>query len=417
MSFGPSRDQAARRLKYGGPRVYDRGERWALAGFDLMLRLVAPLAGWAPSRTTSNDLGALDHILALRLDRVGDLLMTLPALKELRRLAPDARIELGVGSWNEELARGLPFVDRVRVVDAPWAAWGKKAGLRRAARAIREGGTPDLTVDFQGDVRVNLLMALTGASIRAGYGDTGGGHLLTHLGVWDEATSWYRQNVELLTVLFPEANATTPVEPYNFLLSEDRRQAEELLHRRGLDATRRPLIGVHPSAGRAIKQWEVHKFSALIDKLTESTSGRVVLTGAPTDRALVDRVATHCRTAPDRLIGEVGLRGFAAVIEKMDLFITGDTGPMHLADAVGTRGVALFGPSDPRRYRPEHSDYRTVVRKDVYCSPCNMIRKPPQECSRREAPECIAGISVDRVMEAVLAQLVQLDRARGRSNA
>lgn len=414
MFFGPSRDQAARRLKEGGPRVYDRGERWALAGFDLMLRLATPLAGWSVPRTTPPDLGSLRHILALRLDRLGDLLMTLPALKELRQLAPDAQIELGVGSWNEEIARGLPFVDRVRIVDAPWAAWGKKASWRQAGRVMREGATPDLAVDFQGDVRVNLLMALTGASIRAGYGDTGGGHLLTHLGLWDEAKSWYRQNAELLEVLFPHANTTEPIEPYNFLLPEDRRQAEELLHRHQLDAASRPLIGIHPSAGRAIKQWEVHKFSALVDGLTESTSGRVILTGAPGDRALVEQVATKCRTAPDRLIGEVGLRGFAAVIEKLDLFVTGDTGPMHLADAVGSRGVAIFGPSDPRRYRPEHSDYRTVVRKEVYCSPCNMIRKPPNECSRPEAPECIAAISVDRVMEEALTQLA---RASRRSNA
>ncbi len=414
MSFGPSRDLAASRLKYGGPRVYDRGERWALAGFDLMLRLAAPLTGLTPSRSTPLELGSLRHILALRLDRLGDLLMTLPALKELRQLAPDAEIELAVGSWNEEIARGLPFVDRVRIVEAPWAAWGKKASWRRAAQAMREGATPDLAIDFQGDVRANLLMALTGASIRGGYGDTGGGHLLTHLGLWDEAKSWYRQNVELLEVLFPSANTAKPIEPYNFLLPEDRRQAEELLRRHGLDAVRRPLIGIHPSAGRAIKQWEVHKFSTLVDGLTESASGRVILTGAPSDRDLVEQVAAKCRTTPHLLIGEVGLRGFAAVIEKLDLFITGDTGPMHLADAVGSRGVAIFGPSDPRRYRPEHSDYRTVVRKEVYCSPCNMIRKPPNECSRPEAAECIAGISVDRVMEAALAQL---DRASARSNA
>ncbi len=414
MSFGPSRDLAARRLKYGGPRVYDRGERWALAGFDLMLRLAAPLAGWAPPRGTSPDLGSARHILALRLDRLGDLLMTLPALQELRQLAPDAQIELAVGSWNEEIASGLPFVDRLRIVDAPWAAWGQKAQWRQAARAMKEGEAPDLAVDFQGDVRVNLLMAFTGASMRAGYGDTGGGYLLTHLGLWDEAKSWYRQNVELLKVLFPEANTTEPIEPYNFLLPVDRRQAEELLHRHGLDTARRPLIGIHPSAGRAIKQWEVHKFAALVDGLTESTSGSVILTGAPADRALVEQVATKCRTAPHRLIGEVGLRGFTALIEKLDLFITGDTGPMHLADAVGSRGVAIFGPSDPRRYRPEHGDYRTVIRNEVYCSPCNMIRKPPTECSRPEAPECIGGISVDRVMEAALAQL---GRASGRSNA
>jgi heptosyltransferase-2/heptosyltransferase-3 len=414
MSFGPSRDLAARRLKYGGPRIYDRRERWALAGFDLLLRLATPIAGLAPPPLPSTGPGSLGRILALRLDRVGDLLMTLPALSELRRLAPDAEIELAVGSWNEELARGLPFVDRVRMVDTPWAAWGKRASWRGAARAMREGGTPDLAVDFQGDVRAILLMSLTGAPLRAGYGDTGGGHLLTHLGLWDEAKSWYRQNTELLESIFPEANLAEKIDPYNFLLPADRRTGEELLRRHGLGEKPRPLVGIHPSAGRAIKQWEVHKFSALVDGITRSTSGTVILTGASSDRDLVERVAARCETAPHLLIGEVGLRGFAAFIEKLDLFITGDTGPMHLADAVGCPGVSIFGPSDPRRYRPKNSPDRSVIRRTLYCSPCNMIRKPPRECSRLETPECLATISVDRVMEAALDRLERV-RARSRS--
>ena len=279
MSFGPSRDLAASRLKYGGPRVYDRGERWALAGFDLMLRLAAPLTGLTPPRSTSLELDSLRHILALRLDRLGDLLMTLPALKELRQLAPDAEIELAVGSWNEEIARGLPFVDRVRIVDAPWAAWGKKASWRRAAQAMREGATPDLAIDFQGDVRANLLMALTGASIRGGYGDTGGGHLLTHLGLWDEAKSWYRQNVELLEVLFPRGSTlpNSRSSPTTFFLPEDRRVRTKRFSKPSSALTAMhgvPFIAIHPSAGRAIKQWEVEKFAALADRLIDVDFGK-----------------------------------------------------------------------------------------------------------------------------------------------
>ena len=139
MSFGPSRDLAARRLKYGGPRIYDRGERWALAGFDVLLRLATPLAGLSPPRAGAIDAASVRRILALRLDRLGDLVMTLPALSLLRRLAPDAQIELAVGSWNEELARGLPFVDRLRIVDAPWAAWNRGASWRGAGHPRRPG--------------------------------------------------------------------------------------------------------------------------------------------------------------------------------------------------------------------------------------------------------------------------------------
>lgn len=405
MSFGPSRELAAQRLKYGGPRIYDRRERWMLAAFDRALRLATPLLGLAPSRSAPLDVDSLHRILAIRLDRLGDLLMTLPALQRLRKLVPDAEIELAVGSWNEEIARGLPFVDRLRIVDAPSSAWGQSASWRRAARAIRQGGVPDLAIDFQGDVRAIVLMAGTGADFRAGYGDTGGGHLLTHVGLWDEAKSWYRQNLDFLGTVFPGTPAPDTIEPYNFLLPEDRKAGQEVLARLGLDETGRPFVGIHPSAGRAIKQWEVEKFAVLADRLAESSAGTVILTGASADRELVEKVAARCQTAPRTLIGGAGLRTFAAFMEGLDLFVSGDTGPMHLADAVACPGVAIFGPSDPRRYRPEGAGSLAVVRHPLYCSPCNMIRKPPPECARQPAPECISQITVDQVLEAAHRRL------------
>ena len=162
--------------------------------FDLLLRGAAPFMGLRRHARNRPAISDVRKILALRLDRLGDLVMTLPALAMLRKLATQAEIVLAVGSWNEELARRLTFIDDIRIVDAPWAAWGQEASWSRAARALKEGERPDLVIDFQGDVRAILLMAMTGAPLRAGFGDTGGAHLLTHQGRWDESRSWYRQN-------------------------------------------------------------------------------------------------------------------------------------------------------------------------------------------------------------------------------
>ena len=164
--FGPSRELAARRLREGGHRIYDPRERWALKAFDFILRGATPLLRLTPRAPKPTVAPSWQRIMALRLDRLGDLVMTLPALAELRKLAPDAEIELAVGSWNEELARGLPFVDRIRLVDAPWAAWDKEAGWGAAVRAMRARPAPDLAIDFQGDIRVILLMAASGARSR-----------------------------------------------------------------------------------------------------------------------------------------------------------------------------------------------------------------------------------------------------------
>ncbi len=312
-----------------------------------------------------------------------------------------------MGTWNEPIARRLPFVDAVRIVDTPWAAWGAKAGLGRALGGL--GGEPvDLAIDFQGDVRVLLLLAFARAKLRAGYGETGGSYLLTHAARWDETKSWYWQNLELVRRLFPNSGKSwsdpaAPVRPYNFVTEDDRREAARLLEQNGLANAKRPLIGVQPSAGRPIKEWGDEKFRALIERL--SGRGTLVVTGSSSDQARVERVVG---ASDARMLLGAPLATFAAVVESLDLFVSGDTGPMHLSHAVGTPNVAIFGPSDPVRYGPDDAlGLRRVVRHQLYCSPCNMIRRPPRECARAEAPQCISEISVDEVLVAIDRSLAE----------
>lgn len=411
LFFAPSRALAARRRELGGgPRIYDPRERLLLRAVDPLVRAASLVLGLRPRpRDAHPDARKveIETVLALRLDRLGDLVTTLPALEALRRALPEARIELAVGSWNEPVARRLPFLDGVRIVDTPWAAWGMKARLGRALRALGEEPV-DLAIDFQGDVRAILLMALARAKLRAGYGDTGGSYLLTHAARWDETRSWYWQNLELVRCLFPDADESwndpaAPIRPYNFVTDDDRREAALLLRQSGLADAKRPLIGIQPGAGRAIKEWEDEKFRALIGRL--SGRGTFVLTGSSSDRARVEAIAGPSGT---RTLVGAPLATFAAVVEKFDLFVTGDTGPMHLSHAVGTPNVAIFGPSDPVRYGPDDAlGLRRVVRRQLYCSPCNMIRRPPRECARAKAPECISSIGVDEVMLAIEASLAE----------
>ncbi len=118
---------------------------------------------------------------------------------------------------------------------------------------------------------------------------------------------------------------------------------------------------------------------------------------------------------PDRVVdvaGAIDLLTLAAVLERLDVLVTGDTGPMHLAAAVGTPVVAIFGPSDPARYAPRGARDQ-VIRVDLPCSPCNRIRRPPARCVGH-TPDCLALIDADRVLAA--AQTI-LDAARTRPSA
>ena len=155
--------------------IYEPRERWLVGGADLVLRAGTLAAGrrrpGPPPR----------RILLLRLERIGDLLMSLGAISAVRRLAPQAAIDLVVGGWNEPLARLLPSVNRVEVVDASWLSRGAgegPAGLARRAWSWRSRRY-DLSINFEGDIRSHGLAWLAGATRRVGFGMAGGGPLLT----------------------------------------------------------------------------------------------------------------------------------------------------------------------------------------------------------------------------------------------
>jgi ADP-heptose:LPS heptosyltransferase len=131
----------------------------------------------------------------------------------------------------------------------------------------------------------------------------------------------------------------------------------------------------------------------------------IVLTGSAQETGIVEAVQAAMPTSVRvlNLSGQGDLVDLAAVLERLAVFITGDTGPMHLAAAVGTPLVSIFGPSDPVRYAPRTVHSR-IVRIDLPCSPCNRIRLPPERC-RGHVPDCLDGITVDSVLSAARACL------------
>src|SRR5438093_3980887 len=223
-------------------RIYDPGERLLLGALDLPGRVVAGAArrmGLRPEPPRL-DPGAVREVLVLRLDRIGDVIMSLPALSNLRAALPRARIRLAVGKWSAEAVRTAP-VDEVLVWSAPWVGRATEgadtlAALARRARSLREQRL-DLAIDLQGDVRASLLMRLTGARRRVGYANTGGAWLLTDVISRDETVSWVEQNRRAVALAIGDA-AGPPVGPL---------PAEERGFRRGLGGG--PGLGTCPPPG------------------------------------------------------------------------------------------------------------------------------------------------------------------------
>jgi lipopolysaccharide heptosyltransferase II len=377
--------------------IHDPRERALVSAADRVLGVAAALARPFRRRRPINP----RRILLLRIERIGDLVMALPAIADVRSLAPDAAIDLVVGSWNAELAGAAPAVSRVLTLDAAWLAReGTGQSLRGLLRTARTWRTHcyDLAINFEPDVRSNLLTAAAGAAWAVGYGSGGGGALLDVALEYDTRAHTTANARRLVAA----ALGPTPQVAADTLLTIPPSARSRAETRLGLHA--RPLVGIHVSGGRDIKQWDPARFATVAERLVRERGATIVLTGATADRPLVDRVKVELPR--DHVIdatGEDSLLGLAALVQQMDVMLTGDTGPMHIAAAVGTPVVAVFGPSDPVRYSPGGPRDR-VVRIDLPCAPCNRIRLPPARCVGH-TPDCLDGISANQVFEATVSVL------------
>jgi ADP-heptose:LPS heptosyltransferase len=379
-------------------QIYDARERRLVALADAALAAGAAVARLWPRRAAASPPA---RILLLRLERIGDLLMSAAAIEAVRAQAPGARIDLVVGSWNLAVAKRLHGLDAVEALDAPWLARGAAAstigGLLSRARSWR-ARRYDLAINFEGDIRSHALMALSGAPRRVGFAMAGGGPLLTD--VVEHRPD--RHTADNAAALIPAAFRGADTPPAGFRLDvpdEARAAARELL---GAVHARRYLV-VHASGGRPIKQWDVDRFAEATTRIARELGTAVVLSGAPGDTTITAQVRAGLPgdVPVVDLTGKPDLLVLAAVLEGARLVLTGDTGPMHLAAAVRAPVVAVFGPSMPWRYAPRETAHR-IVRVDLWCAPCNMIRKPPARCVGH-TPDCLTGVTVDAVVEAARA--------------
>jgi lipopolysaccharide heptosyltransferase II len=387
--------------------ITNRRERWLVGLADLILRVLAA-AGRLLGAGRPVEHAPLRRILLVRLERVGDLLMVLDAMAMVRELAPSARIDLVVGRWNAALAGIIPGIDSVETLDAPWMA---RAGAGQSWPALLRHAWGwrvrryDLAINFESDIRSNLLLWLSGARRRVGFGSGGGGALLTDAVVADR-TEHVAANASLLVArAFDQPAAAAADVPGRELRRTQRLDIPAAARQRATAlladvGESERLVGLQPGAGRQLREWDPARFGAVAKELARGGPVTFVLTGSAADAAALAGVTT---TWPRdlRLIVlpvDTDLVVLAAVIERLSLFITGDTGPMHLAAAMGTPIVAIFGPSLPSRYAPLSGDAR-IVRIDLPCSPCNRLREPPARCVGH-VPDCLAGIEPAQVVQA-----------------
>ena len=341
------------------------------------------------------DFSKLNRVLIRGTNWIGDVVMTFPAIAAVRETLPKARMTVLVKPWVADLVRMHPAVDEVLVYERPGRHEGL-GGILRLARELRARRF-DAALLLQNAIEAAIIARLAGIPIRAGYSTDARGLLLTHPVRRSPQIQSVHQSLYYLEMLkalgFRSPGAAVSLVP----TEAQRRAAETSLTQMGI-AGRRPLVGMAPGAAYGpAKRWHPERFAAVADRLAERFSCPILLFGSAGDRASTEAVQAAAATSFVDIAGRTDLSDAIALIAFCDLFLTNDSGLMHVAGALGVPTVTIFGSTNPKTTYPL-GKRTSLISKSVDCSPCLK-----QECPTDF--RCMNLVTVDEVVDESLRLL------------
>ncbi len=342
------------------------------------------------------------RILVIRPDHLGDLLFSTPALARLRQQRPKASITAMVGPWGQPVLAHNPDVDELLICPFPGftrqpkrSAWEPYRILADYAVRLRRHSFDEAIILRFDHWWGALLAAWAGIPIRLGYGVPETRPFLTQARVYGSGRHEVVQNLMLID---PElAMATPQMWPLRFApAAEDERWSDEFVC--SLGALPSPLVAIHPGSGAPVKAWRSSAWARVADALAVRHGARIVITGGPGERRLAEAVAGAMYHSAIVIAGQTTLGQLGALLRRCALALGPDSGPLHLAVAMGTPTIHLFGPVDARLFGPWGDPQRhRVLTSDWACIPCNRLDYP-----EAALPEhgCVHDIAEEAVLEA-----------------
>ncbi|MBF0452094.1 MAG: lipopolysaccharide heptosyltransferase II [Candidatus Magnetomorum sp.] len=344
------------------------------------------------------------NILVVKTSAIGDVTHTLPALNALRDYYPHAHISWLVEEAAKDVVQGHHALDLLLI--SRRKHWIKEIQSGDRFKAIQEiiqfiqklrMKKYDLIIDFQNLLKSSMFIALARAQKKAGYG-VGMAHseysyiVLNHRvpAVSMDYHAVYRELMLLEKLGIPVQRIAFDLPVFD----ADRTVITDILYQEGV-LNQTPIVAINPMAKWDTKLWDNSKFSIVADQCV-SWGFQVIFTGSPDDNSGVKDIQSQMKHPSINLCGKTTLKSLAALYQRSKLLITTDTGPMHIAAALGQPVVAIFGSTAPWRTGPFGNSHE-VVRIDLPCSPC--LKK---NCSTHD---CMKKISVDRVLASVQKKL------------
>ena len=330
------------------------------------------------------------RILVIKLKQPGDVLVSSPVLAALKEAWPQAQVSYLVPQGTEEMIADHPMLTWVYLAERGSATWGRTLAFLKELRQARF----DLVLELSGGDRGAFYAAVTGARDRLGFNY--GGRSFWHsfcftrlLPVPPLKMHLVEHNLEMVRAL--------GIEPQSprlqfFWRPEVETKVQALLADHALKS--KNFVVMHPGAGWRFKCWTPQGYARVIEFLQHSKNLPVVLTGsrAAHEQELLAAILEECRAAPVNLVGELTLKELGALIAQARFFFGVDSAPMHLAAAVSTPAVALFGPSGDFNWGP-WGEGHLVIKQDWDCLPCGQ-----DGCEGSKVSRCLMEISPDEVL-------------------
>ena len=330
------------------------------------------------------------NILIVKLSAIGDVIHTLPSLAALRDLYPEAHITWVVEEAAADLVKNHPYLDMVLISKRKsWFRDIKSGIVKQPVKEIKSflkflrQRDYDMVIDFHGLFKSAMIVWLSGGKRKLGY------------------DSWQELSGLFLNEKIPEDMNKHAVDRYldftrylgsqtediRFVLPPDKKAEEKtdrLLDQHRLEDKK--FIAVNPVAYWETKLWDDEKFACLADLIHNALQMKVVFTGSEKEKEVIKKITSLMTTESIDLSGKTTLLELANLYKKARMLITTDSGPMHLAAAVATPVIALFGPTDPARTGP-YGVGHTIIRTGLPCSPCLLKKCPTRQCMVNILPQ------------------------------
>jgi predicted lipopolysaccharide heptosyltransferase III len=326
------------------------------------------------------------NVLIIKLRYIGDVLLATPTVRAIKAARPDVRLTMMVNRGTEDVLSGNPDLDEVIVLD--------KGSLKEQSRLVAglRRRRFDLVIDLTDGDRSAFLSWASGAPVRIGFNDEDRwrGHYYTQV-IQSEPGVRHRIDRDL-EALKPLSIQASSKDPQLWLTPEEENSADRLLDQLGVHGSQSMVI-LHPGARYWFKAWPLERYTELADRLTSQYGCQVLIGGSAQDIELAEQIRQMAKSSPINAAGRTTIKQFAAIAKKSALFVGSDSGAMHIASAVGTPVVALFGPSNPREWGPRGGPVE-VLYKELDCRSCFH-----PTCTRGEE-NCMRLITVDEVYAA-----------------